>query len=113
MVVTSNVSVAYTTSSIAPRQSSISTSTWWWVEFMYFATISEYARSGDPSKPIEKVFNLGYLPDSLKYFIIKAATNELSSPPDKNVPIGLSLNILFIVPLYNNSAVYLNALSSS
>jgi hypothetical protein len=45
--------------------------------------------------------------------MMKAATNELSSPPDKKVPIGLSLNILLIVLLYSNSAVIFKSLASS
>lgn len=63
--------------------------------------------------PIENVFNFGTFPDSFKYFIINAATKELSNPPDKKVPIGLSLSILLIVLLYNSSAVIFKSLVSS
>lgn len=33
---------------------------------------------------------------------------ELSKPPDKNAPIGLSACILFYTALYNRYAVYFN-----
>lgn len=71
------------------KKSSGVTQIYVWSDPMCFATIWAYLRSGDPSKPIEKVLRAG-LPSLFNYFCNKAATKEESIPPLSKAAIGLS-----------------------